>query len=97
MNHVETRRWDHARTDARAASSLPIDDLGYLDPRRPEQASPRLGGLLGLPAVWLERGRRRRALARISARDLKGAGLSLEAVEHELARPFWRPLDVERK
>jgi uncharacterized protein YjiS (DUF1127 family) len=53
--------------------------------------------LRALLSEWRERRRLRRELARVPARDLLDAGLSLEAVEHEVAQPFWRPLDVERK
>ena len=54
------------------------------------QARPRL-------QEWRERRRLRQALARVPARDLRDAGLSREAVGHEVAQPFWRPLGLERK
>lgn len=46
---------------------------------------------------WRNRIRLRRQLTHISARDLRDAGLSLENVAFEMNRPFWQPLNGERK
>ena len=81
MNRIEAHRWEGAADAARAATSSPAENVG-------------LGPLL---REWRERSGRRRALARVLARDLRDAGLSVEAVEHELAQPFWRGLGTERK
>lgn len=98
MNRIEAQKWDAAMHAAHAASSMPVDDFGYLEPRRVERAASGPGARLRVQLrEWGERRRLRRALARAPARDLLDAGLSLEAVEHELAQPFWRPLDCERK
>lgn len=97
MKHIEATRWDVAPIAAGAAASAAVDDLGYLDPR-PARNAPGLGErLLTAFGIWLERARARGALARVPSRDLRDAGLSIEAVGHELGRPFWRPLDRERK
>ena len=96
MNRIEAQRWDSAVHAAHAASSLPADDFGYVEPRHVEGAASGQG-LWALLGQWRERRRLRRELARVPARDLLDAGLSLEAVEHEIAQPFWRPLDRERK
>lgn len=95
MNQIETRRWRDSVDLARSAASAPDDDFGYLEPRKPR--SERAGLLGSLLSAWRGRLRARRALARIPARDLKDAGLSLDAVQHELAQPFWRALNRERK
>jgi uncharacterized protein YjiS (DUF1127 family) len=96
MKHIETTRWELSPEPAGSATSGPVDELGYLDPSTP--AAPGAARrLLGFPALWFQRVRRRNALARTPARDLRDAGLSLEAVAHELAQPFWRPLGAERK
>ncbi|MBI3993280.1 MAG: DUF1127 domain-containing protein [Candidatus Lambdaproteobacteria bacterium] len=42
--------------------------------------------------TWRDNARARRELARISPRDLADAGVSVCNAQHELARPFWRPL-----
>jgi uncharacterized protein YjiS (DUF1127 family) len=89
MKHIEAGRW--------AAAPPAIDDFGYLEPVLERDRTGLVSRALAALPVWLDRTRRRRELARIGARDLKDAGLSLEAVEHEIGRPFWRPLDRERK
>jgi uncharacterized protein YjiS (DUF1127 family) len=87
MDRIEAQKWDAAMDAARAASSLPVENA----------AAPGAGALRALLREWRARNRARRALARAQARDLLDAGLSLEAVEHEIAQPFWRPLGRERK
>ena len=81
MNRIEGQRWEVAVDAARAATSSPAEQVRW----RP------------LLQEWRERSARRRALASVPARDLRDAGLSIEAVEHELAQPFWRALGTERK
>jgi uncharacterized protein YjiS (DUF1127 family) len=41
-------------------------------------------------AVWLERGRQRRALRQLSDHMLKDLGLSRSDAERESSKPFWR-------
>ena len=50
-------------------------------------AHPRTGAfpLWTMLAVWRER----RALARLTARELRDLGLDAEAARREAARPFW--------
>lgn len=81
MNRIEAQRWEAALADAQATTSAAAGAIG----------------LQPLLREWLERRRLRRALAQVPARDLLDAGLSIAAVEHEVAQPFWRPLDRERK
>jgi uncharacterized protein YjiS (DUF1127 family) len=98
MNRIEAQRWESAADAARAATSIPAEDVVGREPDRIGSAAPGLGARWRpLLREWRARSRRRRALAKIPARDLRDAGLSLEAVEHELAQPFWRPLGIERK
>jgi uncharacterized protein YjiS (DUF1127 family) len=88
MDRIEAQKWDAAMHAAHEASSLPTDVV----------ATPSGGARLhAVLTEWRERSRARRALARVPAHDLLDAGLSLEAVEHEIAQPFWRPLSRERK
>lgn len=50
-------------------------------------------GLRDLPAVWVERSRFRRALARLLKRTphlIDDIGLTREQAEAEVAKPFWR-------
>jgi uncharacterized protein YjiS (DUF1127 family) len=49
-----------------------------------------LAAAAALPALWLHRARSRRALLRLSERELRDVGLSAEAARREAALPFWR-------
>jgi uncharacterized protein YjiS (DUF1127 family) len=40
--------------------------------------------------LWRRRAHERAELARWEDRDLRDAGLSRSALQHELAKPFWR-------
>lgn len=94
MNPIEARRWRESLDLARHAASGLCDDFGYVEPRAAAREAPPPRGAL---SAWRARARARRELARIPARDLEDAGLSVQAVEYELTQPFWRPLNLERK
>jgi uncharacterized protein YjiS (DUF1127 family) len=47
--------------------------------------------VLALIALWHQRGRERRDLARMTARDLKDIGLTASDAEFLASKPFWRP------
>ena len=52
-------------------------------------APARQVGLLQTVALWVGRSRQRRALAALSATELKDIGLDLADATVEAAKPFW--------
>ena len=42
-------------------------------------------------ALWLQRSRDRSELAGLGARQRRDMGLTIDAIEAELDKPFWRP------
>ncbi|UCH72846.1 MAG: DUF1127 domain-containing protein [Rhodospirillales bacterium] len=50
-----------------------------------------LSGARKMLALWYERSRQRRDLARLDDRLLRDIGLDRATVELEIAKPFWRP------
>jgi uncharacterized protein YjiS (DUF1127 family) len=56
----------------------------------PAQPSDRIGTLLRLPRLWLQRLDGRNELASLDAEQMRDCGLDLETVRREAAKPFWR-------
>lgn len=50
-----------------------------------------LGAMAATVAVWMERGRSRRALAALDDHQLKDIGLSRADACQESGKPFWQP------
>jgi uncharacterized protein YjiS (DUF1127 family) len=54
----------------------------------PSTQSAWLARLVGALSHWQQRAHDRRALAGLSERDLRDLGLSREAIEHQVGKPF---------
>ena len=50
----------------------------------------RLGALLRLPRLWIQRASSRKQLLALDARQMRDCGLDPVAVRREAIKPFWR-------
>jgi uncharacterized protein YjiS (DUF1127 family) len=55
------------------------------------KAAAMIGALRPRFAIWRNRARYRRALARMSERELADIGVSWSDIAEEVNKPFWRP------
>ncbi|MBI3708362.1 MAG: DUF1127 domain-containing protein [Proteobacteria bacterium] len=58
---------------------------------RPHRLRTRFNAVLALVALWHQRARERRDLARMTVYDLKDIGLTASDAEFLASKPFWRP------
>jgi uncharacterized protein YjiS (DUF1127 family) len=76
-------------------AALPIPLIRFLATgRRRRRSAARPAGLSAVAAtvaLWMERGRSRRALAALGDHQLKDIGISRADAWQESEKPFWRP------